>query len=235
MNRNVKIAKELVKIAKSLVAEDDEMTASGGVFDTSITIGSEKVAGGESFTIEDDDLKQKDQNLRESAKSVGELIVDLFAKFKEQGLDVVKRSDYCYLAFNTAYVNGYIKGKEDQYGKIGMALDCGLKEKGDKLGIQMRSAVGTGINADETGAKNSKQFDDSFIELKSNNTHVKFVHDSDSVLKIEGVDKEKQFQMLMDLKKKLEDKLDQSVVDAFAKKLYKVNTPFIQRLFGIGK
>ena len=94
MDRNVRIAKQLVRLAKSLVAADqgafdgeitignDERIAGEGAFDNEIAIGSTRTAG--IYNVEDEETKnsrkrqeQRDQNLRDNPKNLTDVLRDV--------------------------------------------------------------------------------------------------------------------------------------------------------------
>lgn len=241
MDRNVRIAKQLVRLAKSLVAADqgafdgeitignDERIAGEGAFDNEIAIGSTRTAG--IYNVEDEETKnsrkrqeQRDQNLRDNPKNLTDVLRDVVNKFKNQfNLKGNK------ITYNNWYssVTSYLNGKDSKYGKIEVMMGAKIEQKGKNAEITVESYVSDDDHRSEV-------FDTSKIVLKPGTSSCKIEVSGNDIV-FYGSNSRQAEEFANDAYNKLISGLTKASSFKLRDKLYKMNTPWIKRLFGIGK
>ena len=246
MNRNVRIAKELVKIAKSLVAQN-ELEAGDGALDDAITIGSDKTSADGAFDsaivvgsvrtaydyyndVEDSETRQrryerneKERNLKNNALDAFDMTQALTNKAKEELISKGRSG----IGLSSASMETYMEGKEDKYGKIKLSMTARCKQDGENVVITIESRVSNGNNESEV-------FDTSKITLRPGTYSCKLKAESIRSIAITGNNEKQTQEFVNDAYKHIIYSIDSSSVK-LKDRLYKMNTPWIKRLFGIGK
>ena len=227
MDRNVRIAMELVRIARELVADDAVV-----VDDARIVVGGDGMrTAGYRMTLYDNeerkrrDMEQRhDEKLRRYPMSVSELFNKAIGMLKSELRGMKAHNGKIYVG-GQGVSEGYINSCE-RYGKAMVLVEYSAGKHGDDIGIFFETMVkSTATNKVATIEKRFVPVD--FVSRDGSKVTVDdgcFVSDND--------------ELLNDMPRMVMDYLDENfgrLADAIDEKLYKMNTVWWKRLFNIDR